>query len=81
MNKREMKQFDPEEYVKTHPQIVIVHIYNGLINAVITKDNQKYMVLEQDEYIEEPQCPICFKPLENYCCSDCKYDFIDVLEP
>jgi len=53
-----------------------------MIEDVITKDDQCYLILDCDEYIEHPQCPICEKELDdNYCCSVCEFDFTNVLMP
>jgi len=79
-----MKNFDPQEYVNTHPEIpIIIHVYNGIVEGVTTPNDQlRYTILDRDEYIEHPECPLCFEELDdNYCCSNCQFDFTDVLKP
>ena len=78
-----MKKFNPQKCVDTHPEMpIIIRVYNGVVDDVITKDNQRFMILDCDEFIENPECPICEKELDdNYCCSNCQFDFTDVLKP
>ena len=78
-----MKNFDPKEYLKSQSDFsIVIQVNNGMVEEVITKDDQCYLILDCDEYIEHPQCPICEKELDdNYCCSVCEFDFTNVLMP
>lgn len=77
-----MKKFNPQKYVDSHSEMpIIIHVYNGVVDYVTTKNDQRYLILDQDELTENPQCPICWRKLDNYCCSNCQYDFTDVLKP